>query len=96
VTASTATFILPSALTFDACAALHAFLLQAQGGDVVLDGAHVTRIGGICAQLLASASIIWAASGRNLTLQNPSDTLRDGLQSLALWPLPQQKGALSW
>ncbi|MBQ1203451.1 MAG: STAS domain-containing protein [Loktanella sp.] len=91
MTANTATFVLPPALTFDACAILHDFLSHAQGSDIILDGSRVTRVGGICAQLLACASIIWAGNGRSFVLNDPSDVLREGLQSLALWPLPHDK-----
>lgn len=90
--AETATFVLPPALTFDACADLHAFLVKAQGTDLVLDGRLVTRVGGLAAQILATAMRAWAASGHNLTLVNDTQDLRSGLEVLALWPLPQQQG----
>jgi chemotaxis protein CheX len=38
--------------------------------------------------------VAWAASGRSLTLVNETDALRQGLELLALWPLPQQERAL--
>jgi chemotaxis protein CheX len=90
--AETATFVLPPVLTFDACADLHAFLVQAQGNDLVVDGRLVSRLGGLAAQILATASIAWAAYGVSLTLVNESDPLRRGLETLALWPLPRQQG----
>ncbi|MFN3663761.1 STAS domain-containing protein [Yoonia sp.] len=89
-----ATFVLPRTLTFEACTDLHEFLTSAQGADVVLDGSGVTRLGGIAAQLLACASIIWSAAGHQFSLADPSDSLRKGLTTLALWPLPQQQGGI--
>ncbi|MBQ2260644.1 MAG: STAS domain-containing protein [Loktanella sp.] len=96
MTAETATFVLPPALTFEACDDLCVALLHAQGADLVLDGSKVTRISGLAAQLLATASLCWAATGRSLTVTDPSDDLRTGLDMLALWPLPQQTGAAGW
>ncbi|WP_322895397.1 MULTISPECIES: STAS domain-containing protein [unclassified Yoonia] len=90
MTATPATFVLPAALTFDACDDLYSVLLKSQGADLVLDGSHVTRISGLAAQLLATASMTWALAGRHLTIANPSGDLRRGLEILALWPLPQQ------
>lgn len=92
--AETATFVLPPVLTFDACADLHAFLVKAQGADLVLDGRLVSRVGGLAAQILATATRAWAAGGHRLTLVNESHDLRSGLETLALWPLPQQQEEL--
>jgi hypothetical protein len=94
MTADTGTYVLPSALTFEACDDLHVFLLKAQGRDVVLDGSGVTRLGGLAAQMLATASIAWAAGGCRMTLADASDDLQRGLDTLALWPLPQQQGVM--
>ena len=91
--ADTATIALPPALTFEACEDLFAALKQAQGNDLIIDGSNVSRLGGLAAQILATASVAWAASGRSLTLVNETDALRPGLELLALWPLPQQERA---
>ncbi|WP_322891749.1 MULTISPECIES: hypothetical protein [unclassified Yoonia] len=90
--AETATFVLPPVLAFDACADLHAFLVKAQGTDLILDGRLVSRVGGLAAQILATATQTWAAGGHSLTVVNESQELRSGLETLALWPLPQQQG----
>lgn len=92
--ADTATITLPSVLTFEACEDLFTALKTAQDGDLIIDGSNVGRLGGLAAQILATASLTWAASGRCLTLVNESDDLRQALENLALWPLPQQKWVL--
>ena len=92
--ADTATIALPPALTFEACEDLFAALKQAQGNDLIIDGSNVSRLGGLAAQILATASVAWATNGRSLTLDNETDALRQGLELLALWPLPQQGRAL--
>jgi chemotaxis protein CheX len=92
--ADTATIALPSVLTFEACEDLFAALKHAQGSDLIIDGSNVSRLGGLAAQILATASVAWAASGRCLTLVNETDDLRQALEQLALWPLPQQERAL--
>lgn len=92
--ADTATITLPSVLTFEGCEDLLAALLRAQGSDLVIDGSAVRRLGGLAAQILATASTGWAANGQRLTIANPSDDLRQSLDLLALWPLPQQQGTM--
>ncbi|WP_019956142.1 STAS domain-containing protein [Yoonia vestfoldensis] len=92
--ADTAIFALPPVLTFEACEDLHAALTRAQGSDLVIDGRDVSRLGGLAAQILATASVAWAANGQHLTLANASDDLRNALEMLALWPLPEKQGAL--
>lgn len=89
-----AQFVLPDTLSFDGCEGLYSFLLQAQDTPVVLDGQHVVKMGGLAAQILATASLAWAAAGQSLTVANPSNALRITLETLALWPLPTTKGAV--
>lgn len=93
--ADTATIVLPSALTFEACEDLFADLRQAHGSDLIIDGRAVSRLTGLAAQILATASVAWAADGRRLTFVDVSDDLHKALEMLALWPLPQQKKASS-
>ncbi len=59
-------------------------LLARRGSDLELDGSGVSRIGGLCLQVLLSAHDTWAADGKTLSLLNPSAAFVDGLNRLGV------------
>lgn len=71
----TQTVVLESVLDLRAAGPLKANLLAARGGDVVLDGSAVERLGGLCLQVLLSALRTWRADGHVLTFVNVSEAL---------------------
>lgn len=71
----TQTVVLEPVLDLRAAEPLKAALLAARGGDVVLDGSAVERLGGLCLQVLLSALRTWRADGHVLTFVNVSEAL---------------------
>lgn len=80
----TATFELPPVLKMEECQQLHTFLTESAGLPVTLNGAAVTRIGGLSAQLMRMAADVWTAQSVPFTLADPSQALRDSLGALGL------------
>ena len=78
------TIDLPPRLDGGTAAELHATLLAARGKPLVLSGGAVTYLGGLGAQLLLAARQTWGAAELDLTLDAPSDALREGLVRLGL------------
>uniref|UniRef100_UPI003783CF50 STAS domain-containing protein n=1 Tax=Methylocella sp. TaxID=1978226 RepID=UPI003783CF50 len=54
---------LAATLDLKAAAPLAAELCSIRGADVLIDGAHVERLGGQCLQVLMSAAATWRADG---------------------------------
>ena len=73
---------LAAALDLNAAAPLAAELLARRGQDLVIDAAHVARIGGQCLQVLLSARATWAADGRAFSIAEPSSDFIDALTLL--------------
>ena len=59
-------------------------LVGAHGDDLVLDGAHVDMLGGLCAELLLSARHLWQLQQMSLSIENASIALIDNLKRLGL------------
>lgn len=70
----------------DSAAAEHltAALLGAQGDDITLDGSSVEHVGGLCLELLMSVRHLWAAEGRTVVVENPSEQMVDDLACFGL------------
>ncbi|HEY0438088.1 MAG TPA: STAS domain-containing protein [Phenylobacterium sp.] len=63
---------LPEIMDLNAARPLAADLLELRGGAVTLDGSQVTRLGGLCLQVLLSAQATWAADGQAFQVAAPS------------------------
>ncbi|WP_158917236.1 STAS domain-containing protein [Caulobacter sp. S45] len=79
-TAPPATLALPDVLDLKATSHLVADLLALRGHDLELDASGVQRLGGQCLQVLLSATAAWKQDGAVLTVRQPSDAFREGLQ----------------
>jgi chemotaxis protein CheX len=60
-------------LDLKAASPLHLQLLTLRGRDLVLDASEVSRLGGLCLQVLLSAVTAWRSDGRTLATTHPSD-----------------------
>ena len=58
--------------------------MGAHGEDLVLDGAHVDMLGGLCAELLLSARHLWQLQQMSPSIENASIALIDNLKRLGL------------
>ncbi len=54
-------------------------LLRKESEDFILDGSHVSRVGGLCFQLLASAQQTARVRGVGFEIKNISDAMRENL-----------------
>lgn len=59
-------------------------LVGAHGNDLILDGAHVDMLGGLCAELLMSARHLWHLQQASLSIENASVALIDNLKRMGL------------
>lgn len=59
-------------LDLQAAEPLRAELMALRGRPLTLDASQVTRLGGLCLQVLMSARKTWAEDGLNLTVQQQS------------------------
>lgn len=75
---------LQSVLDFRVASDLRAQLLSVRGGDVVVDGADVERIGGQCIQVLVSAARTWEADGFSFAISRASNEMRRALAHVGL------------
>jgi chemotaxis protein CheX len=82
------TLELPVLMGLTAAAPLAARLVSLQGSPVVLDASRVERLGGLCLQVLLSASITWATANTPLRIHNPSPGFQDAWNLLGAPPLP--------
>jgi chemotaxis protein CheX len=80
------TYSLPPKLDLPAAGPLAAELQAKLDNDLVLDASAVTQIGALCIQVIASASISFAAAGKHLSLANASDRVIDQLHHLGFTP----------
>jgi chemotaxis protein CheX len=76
---------LPENLGLTAAAPLAARLCQLSGAPLELDASRVERLGGLCLQVLLSASVTWAAANTPLTIRNPSSAF---LEAWSLFGAP--------
>ena len=82
MTASAEPLSLTEVLDLRAATPLSQALLARRGADLEVDASEVTRLGGLCLQVLLSAVSTWAADGRALRVVNPSDAFREGARLL--------------
>jgi chemotaxis protein CheX len=70
--AGPATVSLAPVLDLQAAEPLRAELMSLRGRPLDVDASQVSRLGGLCLQVLMSARKIWAEDGVALTLNQPS------------------------
>ncbi|GAN53789.1 STAS domain-containing protein [Tanticharoenia sakaeratensis] len=73
---------LAPSLTSDEADPLLGALRETTDPVVRIDARRVERIGGLCLQILLSAARTFAASGRTLVFDSPSDAFVEGLTLL--------------
>ena len=69
-------------LDLGAAAPLKAELLTRRGGPIEIDASAVQRAGGLCLQVLLSASATWAVDGHEFNLAQPSEALCEAIRNL--------------
>lgn len=75
---------LPAHLDLTAAGPLAERLLAARGEPIVLDAAHVEKLGAQCLQVLLSAVATWKADMTELDIAQPSEGFTEGLATLGL------------
>lgn len=85
--AEAAVIELPKAMNLTAAAPLAERLLGLHGAPVVLDASRVERLGGLCLQVLLSASLTWAGAGVPFVIANPSPGFQEAWTLFAAPPL---------
>lgn len=70
---------LPPVLDLQAAEPLRAELLALRGRPVSLDASQVSRLGGLCLQVLMATRKIWAEDGLSLTVDQPSSGFSEQL-----------------
>lgn len=78
-TAGPATVSLVPVLDLQAAEPLRAELMALRGRSLEVDASQVTRLGGLCLQVLMSARKIWAEDGLSLTVNQPSSAFSEQL-----------------
>lgn len=87
---------LPSILDLQAAEPLRAELLALRGRPLSLDASQVSRLGGLCLQVLMSARKIWVEDGVCLTVDQPSSGFTEQLAAFGSPDLQfEPEGALS-
>lgn len=84
MTIAPATFHLPPASRIEDCHQLFDFLSSAQDQDVQIDCQNVSRLSGLCAQLLTMGAKAWAAKGRQFQFWPVSDNFRNDVVTLGM------------
>ena len=79
--------VLPKAMSLTAAAPLTARLLGLQGAPLLVDASQVERLGGLCLQVLLSASATWSAAGLTFAIQQPSPAFQEAWALFAAPPL---------
>ncbi len=77
---------LASKLDTAAATELRKSLIEAQGEDIVLEGAEVKMIGALCVEALMSVAAVWKSAGQSVTIEDPSPEMIDDLGRLGLTP----------
>jgi len=80
---------LPEILDLRAAAPLARELSSLRGVPVTLDASHVTRIGGLCLQVLLSAQMTWRADDIALSLARPSTAFLESAIAFGALPHPE-------
>lgn len=84
--ATPGTFSLPARLDTDAAPDLRAALLARRGAALSVDAGAVTRLGGLCLTVLASAARSWDSDGHPWQITAPSEGFLTGCARLGLAP----------
>jgi chemotaxis protein CheX len=71
-------------LDLKAAGALHTALLSRRGQDLLVDVSEVRRLGGQCLQILLAATKAWAADGRTLSFEAPSEAFIQSLHQFGV------------
>lgn len=79
-------FTLPACLDLKAAADLHREFLARRGLDLTVDAAEVSRLGGLCLQVLLAAEGAWRNDGREFAVVNASDTYSKALTLFGVAP----------
>ena len=66
-------------LDLQAAEPLRAELMALRGRPMIIDASQVTRLGGLCLQVLMSARKIWVEDGLSLRVDQPSSGFSDQL-----------------
>lgn len=74
------TLSLDNVLDLNAAGSLHSKLLALRGGDLVIDGSAVERVGTLCIQVLMSAATTWEEEKHSLTFSGMSDAMMKTMQ----------------
>ncbi|MDB5454224.1 MAG: hypothetical protein JWO33_2802 [Caulobacteraceae bacterium] len=82
-----ARIVLPKAMSLTAAAPLASRLTSLQGAPIVLDASQVERLGGLCLQVLLSASVTWRAAGVPFEIDKPSSAFTEAWTLFAAPPL---------
>lgn len=77
--ATPAVVSLPPVLDLQAAEPLRAELMSLRGRPLSLDASQVTRLGGLCLQVLMSARKIWVEDGVSLMVDQPSSGFSEQL-----------------
>ena len=77
---------LPQVLDLNAAAPLAAKLRSLRGRPITLDASGVQRIGGLCLQVLLSASVTWALDNVPLKLLGASSAFNEAAALLGASP----------
>lgn len=77
--ATPAVVSLPPVLDLQAAEPLRAELMSLRGRPMSLDASQVTRLGGLCLQVLMSARKIWVEDGVSLMVDQPSSGFSEQL-----------------
>jgi chemotaxis protein CheX len=80
-------------LDLNAAAPLAAELVALRGAAVSLDASAVTRLGGLCLQVLLSAQSAWAADRQPFHIADPSAAFSEALALFGAAPLEQALGS---
>ena len=72
--------VLAETLDLNAAEPLRQALAELRGQPVLLDGSQVTRLGGLCLQVLVSARKTWAEDGQDFHLDRCSPELLEQLR----------------
>jgi chemotaxis protein CheX len=77
--ATPAVVSLPPVLDLQAAEPLRAELMSLRGRPLSLDASQVSRLGGLCLQVLMSARKIWVEDGVSLMVDQPSSGFSEQL-----------------
>lgn len=93
MTAEPATYELPENMRVEDCAALDQFLRDTNDRAVRINAAHTVKFGGLAAQTIAAHQKIRGAGDTALTIDAPSEGMRNALTMMGLDALLDQTGA---